>query len=504
MSVATIYSRAQSGIEAPLVSVEVHLSNGLPRFSIVGLPETAVKESKDRVRAAIMSSNFDFPARRITVNLAPAELPKQGGRFDLPIALGLLVATKQLSAEDIDDYEFLGELGLNGELRRSVGILPAAYTCHLKGSKLITSVENEEELIPIHHTKYFCANHLLDVCAHLNKTKLLVKNPKPQQITVKDQYASMDDVQGQASAKRALTIAAAGHHHVLMIGSPGSGKTMLASRFPSLLTVMSEREMLETCSLYSIANAQNNNRILQTRPFRAPHHSVSSVGLAGGGSVPKPGEISLAHNGVLFLDEFTEFARHTLEILREPIETGKITISRAAAQVEFPAHFQLIAAMNPCPAGCDMDSYGQCECSSEQLQRYRNKISAPLLDRIDLQVNVPKLPSHLLFSQQKNQTENWHEIISRIHQAHKIQIDRQGKQNCFLAGKEIQKICNLGNDLQQNFIGMVDKLSISARGIHRILRVARTIADLEQADSITQSHLFEAMSYRQLDKFLKT
>ncbi|MEM8844048.1 MAG: YifB family Mg chelatase-like AAA ATPase [Pseudomonadota bacterium] len=502
MSLATVYSRAQNGIEAPLVSVEVHLSNGLPRFSIVGLPEAAVKESKDRVRAALLSSNFDFPARRITVNLAPAELPKQGGRFDLPIALGLLVATKQLNALGINDYEFLGELGLNGELRKTVGILPAAYACHLKGSKLITSIENEDELEPIQHAEFFCANHLLDVCAHLNKIKLLVKQTKNHQANFNQTFASMNDVQGQARAKRALTIAAAGHHHVLMVGSPGSGKTMLASRFPSLLSLMSEQETLETCSLYSISNSQNNRITPQTRPFRRPHHTVSPIGLAGGGSIPKPGEISLAHNGVLFLDEFTEFTRQSLEILREPIETGKITISRAAAQVEFPARFQLIAAMNPCQKGCDIDEYGQCECSQEQLTRYRNKLSAPLLDRIDLQINVPKIPSRELFKQRVINNENWDVIKNKISQARNIQIDRQSKPNAMLEGEELNVVCDLDNNEIGNIIDMLEHLKISARAFHKILKVARTIADLEGSEKIVRKHIAEAVSYRQLDKLL--
>ena len=337
MGIATIHSRAQSGMDSPLVSVEVHLSNGLPCFSIVGLPETAVRESKDRVRAAIINSNFEFPMRRITVNLAPAELPKQGGRFDLPIALGLLIASKQLAEDIVYGYEFLGELSLNGELRKTIGILPAAHSCQIAGSQLITSSENKDELTPINHESYFCASHLLDVCAHLNNIKKLASTPKEKIRTQQNSLMSMSDVYGQHRAKRALCIAAAGQHHVLMIGSPGSGKSMLAARFPSLLSPLSEQEMLETCSIYSIANVTGRQRDLQTRPFRSPHHTVSAVGLAGGGTSPKPGEISLAHNGVLFLDEFTEFDRRALEILREPIESGVITISRAAAQVEFPA-----------------------------------------------------------------------------------------------------------------------------------------------------------------------
>ena len=504
MSIATIYSRAQTGMDAPLVSVEVHLSNGLPNFSIVGLPETAVRESKDRVRAAIINSNFEFPARRITVNLAPAELPKQGGRFDLPIALGLLVASKQLNESVVQNYEFLGELSLSGELRKTIGILPAAYACQNIGCKLITSSDNKEELLPISHNTYYCASHLLDVCAHLNNIKKIITEPNVKPSNKVPVQSPMCEIYGQQRAKRALCIAAAGQHHVLMIGSPGSGKSMLANHFPSLLSPLNETEMLETCSVYSIANVSGQQRHPLSRPFRSPHHTVSPVGLAGGGSHPQPGEISLAHNGVLFLDEFTEFDRRALEILREPIETGVITISRAAAQIEFPARFQLIAAMNPCPAGCDINEYGQCDCSSEQLRRYRNKISAPLLDRIDLQVSVPKLPNHLLFNTEEHQKDNWPQIQTRINTARDIQIKRQEKLNGLLAGNELTETCKLSKDTQNDFISMLNKLNISARAFHRILKVARTIADLEQANSVEKQHLTEALSYRQFDRLLKS
>jgi len=503
MSIATVYSRAQTGMDAPLVSVEVHLSNGLPNFSIVGLPETAVRESKDRVRAAIINSNFEFPTRRITVNLAPAELPKQGGRFDLPIALGLLVASQQLNQNLIQDYEFLGELSLSGELRKTIGILPAAHACQNIGCRLITSLDNKEELIPIDHNTYFCASHLLDVCAHLNNINKLVTEPIAESINQKTTHLCMSDVYGQQHAKRALSIAAAGQHHVLMIGSPGSGKSMLASRFPSLLSPLNQTEMLETCSIYSIANVGGQQRHPQSRPFRSPHHTVSAVGLAGGGSNPKPGEISLAHNGVLFLDEFTEFDRRALEILREPIETGVITISRAAAQIEFPARFQLIAAMNPCPNGCDINEYGQCECTSQQLKRYRNKISAPLLDRIDLQVSVPKLPTHSLINSTSASEEDWRLIQTKIDCAHTLQINRQGKPNALLEGKQMQQICQLPQDRTGKVLEMLERLNISARAFHRILKTARTIADLEQTKDITQTHISEAMSYRQFDRLLR-
>ncbi len=336
MSIAIIYSRAQFGMEALLVSVEVHLSNGLPSFSIVGLPEAAVRESKDRVRAALINSNFDFPHQRIIVNLAPADLPKQGGRFDLPIALGLLVASKQLAADTLNGYEFIGELSLNGELKASTGILPAAHTCHKSGKTLITSLSNQHELSSLDHQAYLCAPHLLSVCAHLNKITQIDSAHPPRIDTNTFADKKINDIRGQQRAKRALCIAAAGQHHMLMIGSPGSGKTMLATRFPSILTKLNQDEMLETMCIYSIANVTAKQQHPNDRPFRAPHHTVSTVGLVGGGSLPRPGEISLAHNGVLFLDEFTEFSRHALEALREPIETGLICISRANAQIRFP------------------------------------------------------------------------------------------------------------------------------------------------------------------------
>ncbi len=500
MSIATVYSRAQTGMYAQLVSVEVHIANGLPNFSIVGLPETAVRESKDRVRAAIINSNFEFPTRRITVNLAPADLPKQGGRFDLPIALGLLAASNQIKKESLTGYEFLGELGLSGDLRKSFGVLPAAHACQQSNSQLITSYENIQELAPISDTSYLCADHLLEVCAHLNKLKNISSKSAPTTSKATEYSLRMEDVHGQQRAKRALSIAAAGHHHVLMIGSPGSGKSMLANRFPSLLTKLSGQETLETSSIYSIANVETPHRDFQSRPFRAPHHTVSAIGLAGGGSTPKPGEISLAHNGVLFLDELTEFDKRALEILREPLETGIVSISRAASKAEFPARFQLIAAMNPCPNGCDIDQYGQCECSSEQIKRYQNKISAPLLDRFDIQISVPKLPNETLIYPQKKIKEDWQQTRHSIITAKNLQLQRQGKMNGLLEGEQLHQICVLSNELKTYALELLDKFSLSARAYYRIIKTARTIADMDQSSDIAQAHLAEAMSYRQFDR----
>jgi len=504
MSIATIYSRAQYGMEAVLVSVEVHLSNGLPSFSIVGLPEAAVRESKDRVRAALINSNFEFPAKRIIVNLAPAELPKQGGRFDLAIALGLLVASKQIDASTLDGYEFIGELSLSGQLNQSTGILPAAYACHRLGKILITSLHNQYQLSPLDNTSYLCASHLLDVCAHLNKITLLAHSLQKQQCEDQIHSYSLNEVRGQQRAKRALTIAATGQHHLLMIGSPGSGKTMLASRFPCLLTKLDKEQMLETMSVYSIANVSGIKRHIYERPFRAPHHTVTTVGLVGGGSTQKPGEISIANNGVLFLDEFTEYSRHTLDALREPIETGRITISRAHAQVSFPARFQLIAAMNPCPNGCDIDDYGHCQCSEQQLTNYRKKLSAPILDRIDLQVSVPKLPSRELLQQTDQQAEDWINKTQCIHKAFEIQMYRQGLPNALLEGRQLTEVCKLDPIAENKTLSMMERLKLSARAFHKILKVARSIADLEGTNDIAQIHINEAMSYRQFDRSLKS
>jgi len=402
----------------------------------------------------------------------------------------------------LQGYEFLGELSLSGELRKSTGILPAAYACHRSGSKLITSAHNQEQLTPLNDSSYLCASHLLEICAHLNNTKHL--SPPSALSTNKNKVSddiNLNEIHGQQHAKRALCIAAAGQHHLLMIGSPGSGKTMLATRFASLLTQLNQQQILETMSIYSIANVSGINHQSSSRPFRAPHHTVSTIGLVGGGSTPKPGEISLAHNGVLFLDEFTEFNRQTLETLREPIETGMITISRASAQVAFPARFQLIAAMNPCPNGCDIDQYGHCQCSQQQITRYRNKLSAPILDRIDLQVSVPKLPYKELLSHTNNNTkEDWHSIKRRIHNAYDIQIQRQGKPNALIEGKTIKEVCQLTSTLENKIIEMLDKLNLSARSFQKVLKVARTIADLDTSNDISQTHISEAIAYRQLDR----
>jgi magnesium chelatase family protein len=500
MKLAVVYSRASLGIAAPLVTVEAHISPGLPGFTIVGLPETAVKESKDRVRSAILNSHFEFPSRRITINLGPADLPKEGGRFDLPIALGILAASKQIPSDTLQEYEFVGELALSGELRPIYGILPVALNARKAQRTLVVPQKNADEAVLPGDNIVLAASHLLAVSAHLTRQTLLRPYLKSEAPIITNSLSDdLSEVRGQMHAKRALEITAAGGHALLMVGPPGTGKTMLASRLPSILPPLSIDEALEVVAIHSLLPQQSPiTTWSHQRPFRAPHHTASAVALVGGGSYPKPGEISLAHNGILFLDELPEFDKRVLEVLREPLESGTILISRAARQAEFPARFQFIAAMNPCPCGYLSDPRGRCHCTQEQIARYRARISGPLLDRIDLQIEVPALPIEALSTLKTLPEECSATVLNRVKLAVKKQHDRLPKLNARLNNREIQAFCSLTQNAQTFINQAIEKLGLSARAYHRILRVARTIADLNNEESVEIPHLSEALSFKKI------
>lgn len=502
MSLAVVYSRGRAGIEAPLVTVEVHVTNGLPALSIVGLPETAVKESKDRVRGAIINSKFEFPAQKITINLAPADLPKEGGRFDLAIALGILAASKQIPGDKLNQFECIGELSLGGELRPIKGVLPVAIQTRNNRRQLFLPQDNAAEAALITNIDLLPAQHLLEICAHLSGQSLIAAAIPALKPRLTAPAADFADVHGQFHVKRAFEIAAAGAHNLLMLGPPGTGKSMLAARMPGILPPLSEQQAQETAALASISEITLDVANWLKPPFRSPHHSASAPALVGGGGNPRPGEISLAHNGTLFLDELPEFDRKVLEVLREPLETGHITISRANRQVDFPARFQLIAAMNPCPCGYLGDASGRCRCTIEQVARYRGKISGPLLDRIDMHLDVPRIPHDVLRKGSPHGEETSASIRNRVIAARNIAVARTGNANSCLTPQEIKQFCQLSETSHQLLEQAMNKFGLSHRAYHRILKLSRTIADLAQSPAIETPHLSEAISYRKLDRTL--
>ncbi len=497
MTLATVFSRATDGLAAPLVRVEVHLSSGLPALSIVGLPEAAVRESKDRVRSAIINARFEFPVRRITVNLAPADLPKQGGRFDLPIAIGILVASKQLPPTELAQLELFGELSLDGSLRGFPGALPLAVASGEETRSLVLPVDVAAEAGLVRGATVMSAGHLLEVAQHLAGVSRLERVIASDRDAIPPEGPDLADVLGQEVAKRALEVAAAGAHGLLMSGPPGTGKSMLASRLPGILPPMGEQEALEVAAISSLSGQGFDPARFRCRPFRSPHHTASPAAIAGGGSIPRPGEVSLAHNGVLFLDELPEFRRQVLEVLREPIETGMVRIARAARRACFPARFQLIAAMNPCPCGYLGDRRGRCCCTPDQVQRYRHKLSGPLLDRLDIQIQVSRPPDAVLLDEPGTR-EGSAVIAARVSRARDRQRLRQDMPNAQLDSHGVREWCRPDSKGEALLTKAVGRFGFSLRAAHKILKVARSIADLAGEQHVCAAHVAEAVGYRRL------
>lgn len=499
MSLAVLKSRALAGMDAPAVSVEVHLARGLPSFTIVGLPDTEVRESKDRVRAALQNAGYEIPSRRITVNLAPADLPKESARFDLPIALGILAASEQIPGNRLDQYEFAGELSLSGQLRPIRGALAMTFAMHRRAQgqprAFILPLANAAEAALVPNAQIYPAQSLLEVCAHFTARggECALRRHQPLPVLETVAHADFADVKGQLHAKRALEVAAAGRHSALLVGPPGAGKTMLASRFVGLLPPMSDDEALESAAVHSLAGGFSAAQ-WKRRPFRRPHHTTSGVALVGGGSVPRPGEVSLAHFGVLFLDELPEFDRRVLEVLRQPLESGTITISRAARQADFPARFHLIAAMNPCPCGYLGHPSNKCHCSTDAVLRYQDRISGPLLDRIDIQIEVPAMLPSALSAHADGEPSAV--IATRVLRAFELQLARQGKANEGLDPREVDEHCHLDAAGAEVLRSTMVRLHWSARAYHRVLKVARTIADLAGSPEVRAEHVSQAIQFR--------